>query len=256
MPQTPWAIEAEQLNFWYGTFHALEDISVKIASYSITSLIGPSGCGKSTFLKCINRINERLGNTTVKGRLKVFGDDVYARGVSLEGLRREVGMVFQRPNPLPLSIYENVLFGLRTHRDLSPLKRSDLDELVHNALSRVNLWDALKDKLQNSALSLQLEMQQKLCIARLLPLKPKLILLDEPCSALDTKGTLAVEELIKELKSEYSIVIVTHSMSQAKRVSDQCIFMFMGKVVEVGPTSQMFTLPNLQQTQNYIEGKI
>jgi len=255
MLSTTEAVIANRLNFWYGTFHALEDITLNISANKITSLIGPSGCGKSTFLKCLNRINERGGNVTIKGLLKVFGEDIYARGVSKESLRREVGMVFQRPNPLPTSIYENVLFGLKTHRKASSYKKDELDHIVESSLKTVYLWDQLKDKLQNSALNLQLEVQQKLCLARLLPIKPKLILLDEPCSALDAKGTLAVEELIRELKSQYTIIIVTHSMSQAKRISDDCIFMFMGKIVESGETANIFSIPRHQQTQNYIEGK-
>lgn len=249
------AVRAKQLNFWYGLFHALEDITIDIHSQKITAMIGPSGCGKSTFLKCLNRINERQGNVLVKGSLEVFGESVYDPSVCLESLRREVGMVFQRPNPLPMSIRENILFGLKTHQ-LNKATKEEQDQLLHEALETVHLWDQLKDKLEQSALGLQLETQQKLCIARLLPLKPKLLLLDEPCSALDAKGTLAVEELIKELKKQYSILIVTHSMAQAKRVSDDCIFMYMGKIVEAGSTSSLFHYPKLTQTQNYIEGRI
>jgi phosphate transport system ATP-binding protein len=250
------AVEASELNFWYGAFHALEDISLNIQSKKITSLIGPSGCGKSTFLKSLNRINERNSLVTVKGDLKVFGKNVYAQDVVLEDLRKEVGMVFQRPNPLPISIYDNVLFGLMTHTKKGTYTKEELNHFVEEALKIVHLWNDLKDKLHAPALNLQLEMQQKLCLARLLPLKPKLILLDEPCSALDARGTLAVEELIKELRANYTIIIVTHSMSQARRVSDDCIFMYMGKIVEAGSTNQIFTLPKSQQTQNYIEGRI
>lgn len=248
------AIQSFELNLWYGTFHALTDVSIDIKKNQITSLIGPSGCGKSSFLKCLNRINERGGNVTVKGKLEVFGQDIYAPDISLESLRKEVGMVFQKPNPLPISIYDNVIFGYRTHMPKSTYRKSDLDEKVESALRTVHLWSHLKDKLHQNALGLQLEMQQKLCIARLLPLKPKLILLDEPCSALDTKGTLAVEQLLLELKSTYSIVIVTHSMAQARRVSEDCIFMYLGKIIEAGSTKQMFTIPKNQQTQNYIDG--
>lgn len=250
------AVESKEFNFYYGAFHALEDVNVEIAANQITGLIGPSGCGKSTFLKSLNRINERGGNVTIKGTLKVFGENIYDQGVQLENLRKQVGMVFQRPNPLPMSIRENVLFGIKTHQAYNKNSKNDLDDLVETSLKEVNLWDNVKDKLDNSALTLQLERQQKLCIARLLPLKPKLILLDEPCSALDVKGTLAVEELMVGLKKNYTIIIVTHSMAQAKRVSDDCIFMYMGKIVEAGKTQQMFTLPNFKQTQNYIEGRI
>jgi len=248
------AIQSFELNLWYGTFHAIHDLTIDIKKNQITSLIGPSGCGKSSFLKCLNRINERSGNVTVKGKLEVFGQDIYAPDISLESIRKEVGMVFQKPNPLPISIYENVIFGYKTHMPKSTYRKSDLDEKVETSLRTVKLWDALKDKLQKNALELQLEMQQKLCLARLLPLKPKLILLDEPCSALDTKGTLAVEQLLNELKDSYSILIVTHSMAQARRVSEDCIFMYLGKLIEAGNTKQMFTLPKSQQTQNYIEG--
>jgi phosphate transport system ATP-binding protein len=250
------AVESKDFNFYYGAYHALEDINVEIAAKKITSLIGPSGCGKSTFLKSLNRINERTGNVTVKGKLNVYGENIYSKEVQLETLRKQVGMVFQRPNPLPISIRDNVLFGIRTHQDKKTLNQTMEDELVESSLKEVNLWNHVKDRLHVSALGLQLEMQQKLCIARLLPLKPKLILLDEPCSALDVKGTLAVEELMISLKSNYTIIIVTHSMGQAKRVSDECIFMYMGKIVESGDTKQMFTLPVLKQTQNYIEGRI
>lgn len=251
------AVESKDFNFYYGAFHALEDINIEISSNKITALIGPSGCGKSTFLKSLNRINERGGNVSIKGALKVFGDNIYTPGVQLENLRKQVGMVFQRPNPLPMSIRDNVLFGIKTHLGSKSLSHvGDLESLVESSLKEVNLWNHVKDRLDSSALTLQLEMQQKLCIARLLPLKPKLILLDEPCSALDAKGTLAVEELMVGLKNDYTIIIVTHSMGQAKRISDDCIFMYMGKIIESGQTSQMFTIPAFKQTQNYIEGRI
>lgn len=250
------AVESKDFNFYYGAYHALEDLNIEIAANNITALIGPSGCGKSTFLKSLNRINERGGDVTIKGSLKVFGNNIYAKEVQLESLRKQVGMVFQRPNPLPMSIRENILFGIKTHKDGKQYSTADLELLVESSLKEVNLWNHVKDRLNSSALSLQLEMQQKLCIARLLPLKPKLILLDEPCSTLDVKGTLAVEELMVSLKSLYTIIIVTHSMSQAKRVSDECIFMYMGKIVEFGKTQQMFSIPALKQTQNYIEGRI
>jgi phosphate transport system ATP-binding protein len=231
----------------------LKDLTFNIKAFRITALIGPSGCGKSTFLKCLNRINERASVVSHNGSIQVFGHDIYHPSVALPELRRQVGMVFQKPNPLPLSIYENVIFGARTH--LRKVKNSELDEMVESALKRVGLWEDLKDKLDRPAIGLSLEKQQRLCIARLLPLKPKLILLDEPCSALDPSGIEAIETLIKDLKKDYSIVIVTHSMSQAKRVSDETIFMYMGELVEMDDTKKIFESPKEARTAAYIEGR-
>ncbi len=224
MANTQYVVNTNEFSFWYGNFQALKELTFNISSYKITALIGPSGCGKSTYLKCLNRINERVGEVSHSGSIQVFGEDIYHTTVALPELRKQVGMVFQKPNPLPLSIYENVIFGARTH--LRKVNSKQLDEMVESALKRVGLWEDLKDKLNKPALGLSLEKQQRLCIARLLPLKPKLLLLDEPCSALDPAGIEAIETLIKDLKKDYSILIVTHSMSQAKRVSDETIFMY------------------------------
>ena len=253
MPHTDNVVNTKDFSFWYGDFQALKDLSFNISAHKITALIGPSGCGKSTYLKCLNRINERAGEVSHNGSIQVFGFDIYHPTVALPELRRQVGMVFQKPNPLPLSIYENVAFGAKTH--LRKINTKELNEMVESALKRVGLWDDLKDQLNRSALTLSLEKQQRLCIARLLPLKPKLILLDEPCSALDPAGIEAIETLIKDLKRDYSIVIVTHSMSQAKRVSDETIFMYMGELVEMGPTQELFNNPKEARTAAYIEGR-
>ena len=248
-----YVVNTNEFSFWYGNFQALKDLTFNISSYKITALIGPSGCGKSTFLKCLNRINERGGEVSHDGSIQVFGHDIYHPTVALPELRRQVGMVFQKPNPLPLSIYENVIFGARTH--LRKVNKAQLNEMVETSLKRVGLWEDLKDQLGRSALTLSLEKQQRLCIARLLPLKPKLLLLDEPCSALDPAGIEAIETLIKDLKKDFSILIVTHSMSQAKRVSDETIFMYMGELVEMGPTQSLFENPKEPRTAAYIEGR-
>lgn len=247
------AVNIREFSFWYGEFQALKDLNINIRSGKITALIGPSGCGKSTLLKCLNRINERSGNVTKEGSIQVYGNDIYHPIVALPEVRRQIGMVFQKPNPLPLTIYENIVFGAKTH--IKKLKREDLDRMVEESLKKVGMWEDLKDRLQQSALTLSLEKQQRLCIARLLPLKPKLILLDEPCSALDPAGIEAIENLIRELKKEYTIIIVTHSMAQAKRVSDETIFMYMGELVEMDETSKIFTNAKNPKTTQYIEGR-
>ena len=249
------AISTQKLNLWYGTFQALFDIDLDIKQGIITSMIGPSGCGKSTFLRSVNRINERLGYVRITGTIDVMGENIYAPGVELIQVRKQIGMVFQRPNPLPISIRENVLFGHRIHNAGKKTSRSEDDDIVEDALQTVLLWDTLKDRLDNKATGLSLEEQQKLCIARLLPVKPGLLLMDEPCSALDPKGTAAVEELIWELRGKYTILIVTHNMAQARRASEECIFMLMGKVVEHTETGQMFVTPRNRETANYIEGR-
>jgi phosphate transport system ATP-binding protein len=248
------AIEARGLNLWYGDFQALYEVDLGVQSGIVTALIGPSGCGKSTFLRSCNRINERLGYVRTTGTIRVLGHDVYAPDASPIQVRRQVGMVFQRPNPLPLSIRDNVLFGHRLHRDAA-VTRADEDELVESALRQVLLWDRVRDRLGRRATGLSLEEQQKLCIARLLPLKPAILLMDEPCSALDPAATAAVEELIWDLRGRYSILIVTHNMAQARRASDECVFMLMGRVVEQAPTERMFVSPAQQQTADYIEGR-
>jgi len=249
------SITTRDLNLWYARFQALSNISVDIKDGIITSLIGPSGCGKTTLLRCLNRVNERYGYVTTEGEIKLFGKNIYDRDVSLVELRKSVGMVFQRPNPLPISIYENVVFGLRIHNERSHLTRSALDEAVEKALTETGLWNDLKDRLNQRATGLQLEQQQKLCIARLLPLKPQIILMDEPCSALDVEGTRAIEELMFELKGRYTIVIVTHNMAQARRASDECIFMLMGEFIEHSRTADLFLSPENPKTAEYIEGR-
>jgi phosphate transport system ATP-binding protein len=249
------AIETRRLNLWYGTFQALRDVTIRIGRGVITALIGPSGCGKTTLLRCFNRVNERYGNVRTTGEIRVLGEDIYAPDVSLVELRKAVGMVFQRPNPLPISVYENVVFGLRVHTPRAELRRSVLDEAVEKALTEVGLWKDLKDRLDVKATTLQLEQQQKLCLARLLPLKPEVILMDEPASALDVAGTRAIEELMFDLRGRYTIVIVTHNMAQARRVSDECLFMLLGEVVEHARTEDLFLNPRDPRTAEYIEGR-
>ncbi|NNM32867.1 MAG: phosphate ABC transporter ATP-binding protein [Gemmatimonadetes bacterium] len=222
----------------------------------ITSLIGPSGCGKSTLLRTCNRIIERLGYVRTDGSVRILGHDVFAPGVELVQVRKQVGMVFQRPNPLPISIRDNVLFGFRIHEaGTRSVSRAEEDEVVESALRQVLLWDKVKDRLNHTATVLSLEEQQKLCIARLLPVKPAVLLMDEPCSALDPEATAAVEELIWELRGRYNIVIVTHNMAQARRASEECVFMLLGKVIEHGITEEMFLNPVDPQTTDYIEGR-
>ena len=250
-----YSIKTRQLNLWYGDFQALINVSVNIIDGLITGLIGPSGCGKTTLLRCFNRVNERYGNVTTAGEVEILGKNIYDADVSLPELRKNVGMVFQRPNPLPISVYENIIFGLRVHSEHRLRKRSETDEIVEAALREVFLWDDLKDQLRVRATTLQLEQQQKLCIARLLPLKPRVILMDEPCSALDSKGTRTVEELMLELAGHYTILIVTHNMAQARRVSDECIFMLLGEIIEHTRTEDLFLTPENPKTADYIEGR-
>jgi len=249
------AIQTVKLNLWYGTFQALFDIDLDIKQGIITSLIGPSGCGKSTFLRSVNRINERLGYVRIEGAVDVFGNNIYDPAVELVQVRKQIGMVFQRPNPLPISIRDNVLFGYNLHAQGKRASRSEQDDIAEDALRQVLLWDKVKDRLRIKATELSLEEQQKLCIARLLPIKPGLLLMDEPCSALDPKGTEAVEELIWDLRGKYSILIVTHNMAQARRASEECIFMLMGKVMEHTATETMFVTPRKRETADYIEGR-
>ena len=250
-----YAIRTRDVNLWYGTFQALFDINLNIKQGIISSLIGPSGCGKSTFLRSVNRINERLDYVRIDGAIEVLGRNIYDPEVELVQVRKRVGMVFQRPNPLPISIRDNVLFGHNIHHRARDVRKSDSDEILESALRKVLLWDTVKDKLKAKATTLSLEEQQKLCIARLLPVKPTLLLMDEPCSALDPKGTEAVEELIWDLRGEYTILIVTHNMAQARRASEECIFMLMGKVVEHSDTASMFVTPRQRETADYIEGR-
>jgi phosphate transport system ATP-binding protein len=260
MQQTPsqdlaLAINTQKLNLWYGTFQALFDIDLDIKQGIITSMIGPSGCGKSTFLRSINRINERLGYVRITGEINVMGENIFDPSVELIQVRKQIGMVFQRPNPLPISIRDNVLFGHRIHNAGKKSSKTEEEDILEDALQTVLLWDKVKDRLDQKATTLSLEEQQKLCIARLLPVKPGILLMDEPCSALDPKGTEAVEELIWELRGKYSILIVTHNMAQARRASEECIFMLMGKVVEHTETGKMFVTPEHKETSDYIEGR-
>ena len=248
------AITCRDLKLWYAKFQALKGITVDIKHGQITSLIGPSGCGKTTLLRCFNRVNERYGYVTTTGEIKIGGKNIYDADVSLIELRKAIGMVFQRPNPLPISVYENVVFGMRIHAEKT-LAKSELDDAVEKALTEVGLWKDLKDRLNDRAITLQLEQQQKLCIARLLPLKPEIILMDEPCSALDVNGTKAIEELMWSLAGKYTIVIVTHNMAQARRASHECIFMLMGEFVEHSRTEDLFLNPRNPKTAEYIEGR-
>jgi phosphate transport system ATP-binding protein len=249
------SITTRQLNLWYGKFQALKAVDLNIKNGIITSLIGPSGCGKTTLLRCFNRVNERYGYVTTTGQITILGKNIYDPDVSLIELRKAVGMVFQRPNPLPISVYENVVFGLRIHSESKELKRSLLDEAVERALTEVGLWEDLRERLDAKATTLQLEQQQKLCIARLLPLKPRVILMDEPCSTLDVEGTRAIEDLMFSLKGRYTILIVTHNMAQARRASDECIFMLLGEVIEHARTEDLFLTPQHPRTAEYIEGR-
>jgi phosphate transport system ATP-binding protein len=245
-------IQTEKLNLYYGTFQALIDVSLNIEQNQITALIGPSGCGKSTLLRVFNRMNDLIDGVKTSGSVKVGGEEIFAPGLDLVGLRKKVGMVFQRPNPFPLTIYENVVYGLRVHGEK---KRQILDAAVEKSLSSVLLFDDLKDKLSSSALGLSLEQQQRLCIARLLAVLPEVLLMDEPCSALDPLATMRIEELMLELKKQYTIVIVTHNMQQAARISDECGFMLLGELVEFAGTKKIFTAPADKRTEDYITGR-
>jgi len=250
-----YSIQTRDLNLWYGSFQALKSINLDIRKGEITALIGPSGCGKTTLLRCFNRINERYGYVQTTGEIKVLGQNIYTPDVSLIELRKGVGMVFQRPNPLPISVYENIVFGLRIHSRYGSLRKKDLDDAVERALREVALWDDLKDQLHVRATTLQLSQQQKLCIARLLPLKPEIILMDEPCSSLDSEATHGIEELMLDLAERYTILIVTHNMAQARRVSDECSFMLMGEVIEHSRSEELFVTPKDPRTADYIEGR-
>ena len=245
-------IKAEHLTFYYGDFAALLDITMEIREQQITAMIGPSGCGKSTFLRCLNRMNDTIPGTRVEGEVLLDGEDIYAPNTDVVDLRRRVGMVFQRPNPFPQSIYNNVAFGPRV---LGMHRQNKLDDLVEDSLRGAALWDDVKDRLNEDALSLSLGEQQRLCIARTIAVKPEVILMDEPCSALDPIATLEIEELMHSLTAEYSIVIVTHNMQQAARVSAWTGFFWLGRLVEFGPTEKIFTGPEQQLTDDYITGR-
>ncbi|MES2467693.1 MAG: phosphate ABC transporter ATP-binding protein [Verrucomicrobiota bacterium] len=249
------SIDIRDYSLWYGKFQALLSVSTQIKQGIITAMIGPSGCGKTTLLRSFNRINERYGNVSTSGLITILGKNILDEDVSVASLRKRVGMVFQRPNPLPISIYENIVFGIKSHTPSRERKRADLDAAVESALREVSLWDTVKDCLDDRATELTLEQQQKLCIARLLPLKPDIILMDEPCSALDASGIERIEELITELKRTFTIVMVTHNMAQARRASDECIFMLMGEIIEHTRTLDMFMNPQHEKTAMYIEGR-
>jgi phosphate transport system ATP-binding protein len=252
MSSAPAKIETEGLNLHYGDFQALIDVSMAIPERAVTALIGPSGCGKSTLLRCFNRMNDLVENCRIEGQIRIDGKDILASETDLIGLRKKVGMVFQRPNVFDLSIYQNLRFGLRIHRLLS--QKAEILQIIQWGLEQVGLWDDLKDGLRKNARSLTLEQQQRLCIARVLILKPDAVLLDEPCSALDPIATLRIEELLRVLKKDYTLLIVTHNMQQAARVSDYTGFMYLGRLVEFGQTTGVFTHPREELTENYISG--
>jgi phosphate transport system ATP-binding protein len=245
-------ISTHNLNLYYGDFLALKDVDIRIPERNVTAIIGPSGCGKSTLLRCFNRMNDLVEQIKVEGKIIIEGQDIMAPETDLIHLRRKVGMVFQRPNVFDLSIFNNLRFGLRIHRLLK--NKTDIMQAIQNGLEHVNLWNELKDKLRKNARSLSLEQQQRLCIARVLILKPDIILLDEPCSALDPVSTLKIEELLRALKREYTLVIVTHNMQQAAIASDYTGFLYLGQLIEFGETDQIFTKPKEKLTENYISG--
>ncbi|HKL48180.1 MAG TPA: phosphate ABC transporter ATP-binding protein PstB [Desulfuromonadales bacterium] len=245
-------LEAENVNFYYGRAQALHDVTLSFPRQKVTALIGPSGCGKSTFLRCLNRMNDLVDIARVEGRIMLGGTDIYSSAMDVIELRRRVGMVFQKSNPFPKSIYENVVYGLR----VGGVRDKDyLDEAVERSLKGAALWDEVKDRLHDSALELSGGQQQRVCIARAIAINPEVILMDEPCSALDPKSTARVEELIKELREEYTIIIVTHNMQQAARVSDYTAFLFEGLLIEHGVTDQIFMKPKNKQTEDYITGR-
>ena len=251
-----YAIETRGLNLWYGDFQALIDVDLEVKRGIITSMIGPSGCGKTTLLRTCNRIIERLGYVRTTGSVYVLGHDIFGDDVELVQVRKQVGMVFQRPNPLPISIRDNVLFGFRLHEARTrKVSAAEQHEVLESSLRQVLLWDTVKDRLDKPATGLSLEEQQKLCIARLLPVKPEVLLMDEPCSALDPAGTEAVEEMIWQLRGDYTILIVTHNMAQARRASDECVFMLLGRIIEHGRTEELFLAPENSKTADYIEGR-
>ena len=245
-------IRAKELDFYYGSFHALHKISMDVFEKEVTALIGPSGCGKSTFLRCINRMKDLIPGTKVVGELTLDGEDIYAPKVDVVEIRRRVGMVFQKPNPFPKSIFENVAYGLR----VNGIKDKEfIAHKVEESLKMAALWDEVKDRLHKSALGLSGGQQQRLCIARTLAVEPEVLLMDEPASALDPIATQKIEELIFELKKEFTIIIVTHNMQQAARVSDITAFFYMGKLIEIDATDKIFTRPEQKQTEEYITGR-
>ncbi len=246
-------LSAQHVNVFYSDKQALFDINLDIHANSVTALIGPSGCGKSTFLRCLNRMNDTIPGCRVDGKILLDGQDIYEKSVDVVYLRQKIGMVFQKPNPFPKSIAENVLYGPKIHGLVK--KKSDMDEVVEKSLSRAGLWKEVKDRLNEPGTSLSGGQQQRLCIARAIAVEPEVLLMDEPCSALDPIATAIIEELMGELKRNFTIIIVTHSMQQAARVSDRTGFFHLGKLVEVGSTEDIFTRPKLKATQDYITGR-
>ena len=245
-------LEAKTLNLWYGEHHALHDVSLSVPEKSITALIGPSGCGKSTFLKTLNRMNDLIPGVKITGEVNYKGQNILAPSVDVSALRREIGMVFQKPNPFPMSIYDNVAYGPRTHGVRGKAK---LDDIVERSLRGAAIWDEVKDRLKKNALGLSGGQQQRLCIARALAVEPEVLLMDEPTSALDPISTSRIEELALERKERYTIVIVTHNMQQAVRISDQTAFFLLGELVECGSTEQLFSQPTDKRTEDYITGR-
>ncbi|OYD08392.1 phosphate ABC transporter ATP-binding protein PstB [Paludifilum halophilum] len=245
-------IAVEKLNLYYGANHALKDVSVDIGEKSVVALIGPSGCGKSTFLRSLNRMNDMIDSVRIEGSIRILGENIYDKNVDVEMLRKRVGMVFQAPNPFPKSIYDNVAYGPRIHgiRD-----KKQLDEIVEKSLRGAALWDEVKDRLKDRATGLSGGQQQRICIARALAVEPEILLMDEPTSALDPVSTAKIEELIQELKKDYTIVIVTHNMQQAARISDKTAFFLMGELVEYNDTEKLFSNPNNKKTEDYISGR-
>ncbi len=244
-------IEVKDLNLWYGDNHALHDISIDIPKNSVTAFIGPSGCGKSTFLRCLNRMNDLIPTCRIEGQVNISDEDIYTKEMDVVDLRKRVGMVFQKPNPFPMSIFDNIAYGPRIHG----MDKKKMGKIVENALESGALFDEVSDRLNVSALDLSGGQQQRLCIARTLAVKPEVILFDEPCSALDPISTSKIEDLILELKKEYTIVIVTHNMQQAARISDYTAFFLLGDLIEFGKTNQIFENPQMKETEDYITGR-
>jgi phosphate transport system ATP-binding protein len=245
-------LETRDLNLYYGKAHALKGINASISACEITALIGPSGCGKSTYLRCFNRMNDLIDNVRIEGQVSLDGGDIYAKSTDVVHLRKRVGMVFQKPNPFPLSIYDNIAYGPRLHGTRNV---SAIEDIVEKSLRGAALWDEVKDKLRKSAFELSGGQQQRLCIARVMAVEPEVVLLDEPCSALDPTATFRIEELLLEMKCKYTIVIVTHNMYQASRVSDKTGFFLMGELIEFGPTASIFEKPQDERTDDYIRGR-
>jgi phosphate transport system ATP-binding protein len=245
-------IKVNNFNLWYGDFQALKNINASFVRQRITAIIGPSGCGKSTLLRVFNRMNDLIEGVRTTGEVLIGGQNIIEPGTDLVDLRKRVGMVFQRPNPFPLSIYENIVFGPKIH---AAIDKYALDEIVQKSLEAVFLWDDLKDRLRKGALDLSLEQKQRLCIARLVAVQPDILLMDEPCSSLDPQATQRIEELMRELKNKYTIIIVTHNMQQAARISDDTGFMLLGELIEFGRTQDIFTAPGDKRTEDYITGR-